>query len=115
MQNVLRRAAVLHEGPQLPISAFPLAVQHALGSMRLPSTHALASVSSIDADHDTLHLTQALKGLTLVQIERIVIENAIDLSGGSVPAAARVLDVSPSTIYRKRERWEAGKIPESSQ
>lgn len=49
-----------------------------------------------------------LVGLSLAEIERRVIEATIRAEGGSVPRAARVLDVSPSTIYRKREAWETG-------
>lgn len=46
-----------------------------------------------------------LLGQSLAEIERIVIEATIAQQGGSVPRAARVLDVSPSTLYRKREAW----------
>lgn len=49
-----------------------------------------------------------LLGQSLADIERIVIEATIAQQGGSVPRAARVLDVSPSTIYRKREAWMRG-------
>jgi len=47
----------------------------------------------------------SLVGLPLAEIERRVIEATIEAEGGSVPRAARVLDVSPSTLYRKREAW----------
>ncbi len=46
-----------------------------------------------------------LDGRTLAEIERDVIEQAIRDHGGSIPRAARALDLSPSTIYRKRESW----------
>jgi two-component system repressor protein LuxO len=46
-----------------------------------------------------------LLGKTLAEIERMVVEATIARFGGSVPRAARVLDVSPSTLYRKREGW----------
>ena len=45
-------------------------------------------------------------GKTLAEVERLVIEATIAAEGGSIPRAARVLGVSPSTIYRKRETWE---------
>jgi two-component system repressor protein LuxO len=44
-------------------------------------------------------------GLTLDEIEKTAIEDAIVRAGGNLPAAARALGVSPSTLYRKRERW----------
>ena len=46
-----------------------------------------------------------LVGLTMAEIEQLVIEETIAQHGGSIPKAARVLDLSPSTIYRKRENW----------
>jgi DNA-binding NtrC family response regulator len=56
---------------------------------------------------DGLDGLAALRGKTLAEIERIVIEAAIGRHGGSVPKAARELGVSPSTLYRKREAWSA--------
>jgi len=50
-------------------------------------------------------MLDGLVGRTLAEIEQMVIEETIDRYGGSVPKAARVLDVSPSTLYRKREAW----------
>ena len=35
------------------------------------------------------------------------IEATIDACGGSLPKTARVLEVSPSTLYRKKEIWAA--------
>ena len=49
-----------------------------------------------------------LIGLTMAQIERRVIEETIARHGGSVTRASRVLDLSPSTIYRKMESWARG-------
>ena len=42
----------------------------------------------------------------LEDVEREIIEHAIDLCGGNVPKAAARLGVSASTIYRKRTAWE---------
>ena len=41
----------------------------------------------------------------LWQIERDTIEAAIRHCGGNIPRAAALLEVSPSTIYRKRQAW----------
>lgn len=38
-------------------------------------------------------------------VERETIEAAIEYFGGNVPKAAAALQVSPSTIYRKRQNW----------
>jgi len=38
-------------------------------------------------------------------IEKMIIEHFIRQNAGSVPKAAKKLGVSPSTIYRKQDRW----------
>jgi DNA-binding NtrC family response regulator len=43
----------------------------------------------------------------LTQVEREAIERAIEICGGNIVRAAAMLEVSPSTIYRKRVAWEA--------
>jgi two-component system, repressor protein LuxO len=49
-----------------------------------------------------------LLGRPLAEVERLIIEATLARHGGSVPRAARVLDVSPSTLYRKIEAWAKG-------
>lgn len=51
----------------------------------------------------------SLLGASLAEIERRVIEATVAMQGGSITRAARVLDVAPSTIYRKMESWEKGR------
>ena len=48
-----------------------------------------------------------LEGLTLEQIERIVIQAAIKRNQGNVTRAAKDLAINPSTVYRKIEKWSA--------
>jgi len=58
------------------------------------------------AKPDQMAGLDALIGRPLAEIERMVIEATIARNGGSVSKASRVLDVSPSTLYRKREAWQ---------
>ena len=55
-----------------------------------------------------------LQGLSLAEIERLVIEAAIARHEGSLPKAAAELGVAPSTLYRKREGWQADSRDESA-
>lgn len=45
-------------------------------------------------------------GVPLRVLERQIIEATIAHCDGSIPRAAAMLEVSPSTIYRKKEGWE---------
>ncbi len=42
----------------------------------------------------------------MADIEREVIENAIDYCEGNVLNAAVLLELSPSTLYRKKQIWD---------
>jgi two-component system repressor protein LuxO len=105
LQNILRRAAVMQPGPSLPISAFPLAALQAVAPAQSSAPQVPQQAVDTVPASTKLFLAQALDGMTLDDIERLVIENAIEAAGGSVPTAARKLGVSVSTLYRKRERW----------
>ncbi|WP_212525455.1 sigma-54 dependent transcriptional regulator [Actibacterium sp. MT2.3-13A] len=97
--NVLRHAVVLNDGPLVTRAMLPREFQPQAGAApAVPAairTPAPAAGGGLDG----------LIGMTLAEIERLVIEETIARHDGSVPKAARVLDVSPSTLYRKREAW----------
>jgi DNA-binding NtrC family response regulator len=40
-------------------------------------------------------------------VEKETIERAIELCEGNIPKAAALLEISPSTIYRKKLSWQA--------
>jgi two-component system repressor protein LuxO len=101
LQNVIRRAALLFDGPELPLRALPAVPPTPTGQTLQPVEEGTDPSSA--PNHETLY--KALAGLTLDQIERLAIEGAIQAAHSSLPGAARILGVSPSTLYRKRERW----------
>jgi DNA-binding NtrC family response regulator len=101
--NVLRNVVVLNDGllvlpDMLPPDLAGIARQPAPAAAPVP-----AAATAVEAPAPAL---SDLAGRTLAQVERLVIEAAIARNGGSIPRAAQELDVSPSTIYRKREAWE---------
>lgn len=97
--NVLRHAVVLNDGPVLTLDMLPLELHHEREV--LEETPALAPAG----EAPPIVTLDGLVGKTLAEVEQLVIEATITQHGGSVPKAARVLDVSPSTLYRKRETW----------
>ncbi|APX90271.1 hypothetical protein BV394_11495 [Brevirhabdus pacifica] len=93
MKNVLRRVVLLNPGPLVTAAMLP------------PELKA----SSPDAgDVPDGGGYEGLVGRTLAEIERYVIEETIRQTNGSLPRAARILGVAPSTLYRKREAWQDG-------
>ena len=95
--NVIRHVVVLNDGPAVTRAMLPIELHHQIEEP-LPST---------DPAPPPRVPLEGLVGRTLAEIERLVIEETIARHGGSVPKAARVLDVSPSTLYRKIEAWQA--------
>lgn len=96
--NVIRHAVVLNSGPLVTRDMLPFELHHEV-------EHKEDRAVDVEKPRVTL---DGLIGRTLAEVERMVIEETIASHGGSVPKAARVLDVSPSTLYRKIEGWKSG-------
>ena len=97
--NVIRNIVVLQDGGRVELSMLPDLLAETQSGQTAPAP-ALTPV----AQSGTLSLDELI-GQPLATIERRVIEATLARHGGSVPRAARVLDLSPSTLYRKIEAW----------
>lgn len=95
--NVIRHVVVMNEGGMVMPDMLPEIVADEGGFT--PPAAALAPLTQEPA-------LDALIGRPLAEIERIVIEATLARFDGSVPKAARVLELSPSTLYRKLEGWK---------
>ncbi|MFZ4748295.1 MAG: helix-turn-helix domain-containing protein [Sphingomonas sp.] len=100
LQNIVRRAVVMSAGPELTMATFagtnigaePVARQ-------VMVNHSVPQATAAEPTAD------AFASMTLDEIERWAIEAAVSRAGGSLRKAAHALGLSPSTLYRKRERW----------
>ncbi|WP_285671408.1 sigma-54-dependent transcriptional regulator [Paralimibaculum aggregatum] len=123
LQNVLRNVVVLNEGEEVTREMLPPALLAAadgadgvagpgpaLGLAAGPAAPAAAAAQGAAGADGAGHeaAVRSLVGVPLAEMERRFIEATIDACNGSIPKAARVLDVSPSTLYRKREAWTRG-------
>jgi two-component system repressor protein LuxO len=84
LQNLVRRVVVLHDGDTVSEAMLPAAIlrdERAEGPLPSPR---------IAPFHEQ---------------ERRIIESALAACGGNIARAAAALELSPSTIYRKRETW----------
>jgi DNA-binding NtrC family response regulator len=97
--NVMRNVVVLNPGGWVSSDMLPPGL--------LDSSPRVAEAPGSLQPAAELPSTDSLVGLTLAEAERRLIEATMARHGGSIPKAARVLDVSPSTLYRKIEGWKA--------
>ncbi|OEF05643.1 sigma-54-dependent transcriptional regulator [Vibrio genomosp. F10] len=70
-----------------------------------PSPAQDALMASHDSQESTASKASAIRPMW--QIERETIQNAIDYCDGNVLSAAVLLELSPSTVYRKKQAWES--------
>lgn len=104
LENLLRQAVVLCEegeitGEMLPsisgVGASALAIGSDMGTSNLRSGNAMQMTDPQSYSVEPLWLS-----------EKKAIERAIALCRGNVTAAAQLLEINASTIYRKKSAWE---------
>ncbi len=88
LENVLSRAAVLCEEKMISLADLPLFIED-----RVPEEFAQAADDTMDLNH------------TMEQIERKMIEKALDKANGVKTEAARLLNVKTSALYYKLEKY----------
>ena len=110
LENLLRNIVVLNDGEQITIDMLPAHVRTArspLGALSEPAAAAHSAPPRDAAPGDEA----GIRPLWLE--EKDLIERAIALCDGNVPKAAVALQISASTIYRKRVAWEEREAGES--
>lgn len=98
LQNVLRNIVVLHDADTVTPGMLPPPLN------RLPPP-LLTAVVRRECPSLLEDVQSESQIRPLDEVEREVIEQAIELCGGNIPRAAARLGVAPSTIYRKRQSW----------
>lgn len=95
--NVIRNISVLNDGGPVGLTMLPdmLRDSMAISTQDTPPPAAPAPQPVLSS----------LIGKSMAEIERLVILETIALHNGSVPKAARMLDLSASTLYRKLDAW----------
>ncbi|MCF8482391.1 MAG: sigma-54 dependent transcriptional regulator [Rhodospirillum sp.] len=100
LENVIRNIVVLNTGTMVDVSMLP---------SPLDSLEAAVNVGTDGEEGEgaALSLDQIL-ARPLAELETMAIDAALRLSDNNVTRAARILDVSPSTIYRKHPAFKSG-------
>jgi DNA-binding NtrC family response regulator len=106
--NVIRNIVVLHDGPRVTAAMLPAEIAleaafHAPANDPVPPRR--TGEAAPEPRSSLRARVEALVGAPMAEIERELIEATIAHCDGSIPRAARMLELSPSTIYRKLESW----------
>ncbi|MCE7536244.1 sigma-54-dependent transcriptional regulator [Aliivibrio fischeri] len=134
LQNIIRNVVVLHNDTHVAIEHLPPPLNQPVTNKATPvaSKPSFTAPSQLsrnmeiaDVQHNQTEqqLSSSSEAQTLetsatdaintsvirpmADIEREVIQNAIDHCDGNVLNAAVLLELSPSTLYRKKQAWEA--------
>ncbi|WP_172572358.1 sigma-54-dependent transcriptional regulator [Vibrio vulnificus] len=132
LQNIIRNIVVLNDDNQLNVEHLPAQLTTKPQTVKEPAKlstppqPAQAVIHEMHNGHEALNHhsleTQTSKANSLAhnafhhsdgsirpmwQIEREAIQNAIAFCDGNVISAAVMLELSPSTVYRKKQAWEA--------
>jgi two-component system repressor protein LuxO len=111
LENTVHSAVVMSDGPLLTEQNLALQLQlserqvsELTNKKRLPDIHISAS------QHTDIETNQTLDSFTevrsLAEVEKAAIEHAIIACNDNVVKAASLLEVSPSTLYRKMQQWQ---------
>jgi two-component system repressor protein LuxO len=118
LQNVVRNIVVLNEGPVVEAAMIPAPVNRAGATLPVrPAAPPPEPVDAADPPPPAVAIaapTPAVSPLAvdperailpLAEMERRMVLAALGRTGGDIPRAAALLEVNPSTVYRKVSQW----------
>jgi len=97
LENVLRNVVVLHDGPVVTEAML------AIDLKRFTEATAILTANQNWGADGSLILPDVIKPLWLTEKEAIT--QALDYVGRDISRAATLLEISPSTLYRKLQIW----------
>jgi len=100
VQNVVRNIVVLNDGEEVTAEMVPMTMDMENASEPSGKQQALASPLLVSEQHVEPPVEIA-RIKPMWQVEHEKIEEAIQACGGNVPRAAALLELSPSTLYRR--------------
>lgn len=101
LENLIRQIAVLKNGGEIGRSDMPV-------STASPQSSPTPSEPTASTNMLTAEVSEPEYGLEpLWMTEKKAIERAIALCRGNIVAAAKQLQINPSTIYRKKASWNS--------
>jgi two-component system repressor protein LuxO len=109
LQNAIHQVVVLNDGPQVEKSMLPEPITSGhldASDEGTAEAHDPAHVYPKSDLHTPAHVARRQQVTPLWLTEKKAIETAIGVCQGNVNQAAGLLEVAPSTIYRKLQAWK---------
>ncbi|CZF86252.1 MULTISPECIES: quorum-sensing sigma-54 dependent transcriptional regulator LuxO [Grimontia] len=116
LQNVIRNIVVLHNAREVTEQMLPPPLNTVSGvKIASPPVRATRQTAIAPSRDDDFSVAPAFLDQGVVTkadieplwlVEKRAIQIAIDACDGNIPQAAGLLEVSPSTIYRKLQSWQ---------
>ncbi|WP_428528173.1 sigma-54 dependent transcriptional regulator [Roseibium sp.] len=101
LENTIRQIVVMNDGAAVTHDMLPLVIRDALTRPN----------GVIDLSRERSRAAPASRPFGAIEPlwaqERRIIEDALDAFDGNIAMAAAALEISPSTIYRKKQSWSA--------
>ena len=98
LQNIVRNLVVLNNVEVVTPEILPAPLN------AIESTN-MRKLREYDVEESTVSHLNSQDVRPLRVVEKEVIEHAIAMCNGNIPKAAALLEISPSTIYRKKQSW----------
>ncbi|USH05103.1 sigma-54 dependent transcriptional regulator [Grimontia kaedaensis] len=110
LQNVVRNVVVLHDGESVTIKQLPPPLNETLSDQEIRSiTQTMKpepAPTEVNSEISSEEIAPDSDIRPLSEIEREAIQKTIAYCDGNVLKAAVLLQISPSTLYRKKQAWE---------
>jgi two-component system repressor protein LuxO len=107
LQNVLRNIVLFNDGPIVTAAMLSRLDPH-------PASRLVGGGPGLETPQLASESSRNVAVKPLWQVEKRAIEEALASCGGNVPRAAAILEVNPSTIYRRKAEWDKGRLARSA-
>jgi DNA-binding NtrC family response regulator len=111
LQNIIHSATVMSEGPLISEKIIVQQLGQQAGQIDTTLNVKQEFIRPLDIEQNPNRLIQDVHKsqspiISLAEVEKQAIEQAIDLCEDNIVKAASELGVSPSTLYRKIQQWQ---------
>ncbi len=113
LENLIHSSVILNDGPELTANMLSSGIKlNKSSAANFNRRHNNDFKNETNIIHENEAVLEPQSEAELFEIkplwmmEKIFIESAINKCGGNVSKAAELLEISPSTIYRKQQSWQ---------